>query len=117
MVARTGELPKPTLCGQLTGWFFANEEVAFQVMKELDRACQKERHIVGSIPEAQAPERVGSYRAIALKRERAKFVWALSRDDRESVRKLAARIINQFFQEAADMEKARELTRGDSGVG
>lgn len=112
-VARAAELPRPALCGQLTGWFFASEEVAYQVMKELDRACQKERHIVASIPEAQAPERVGSYRAIALKRERAKFVWALARDERPSVRKLAARIINEFFEEVADMEKARSLTRGD----
>ncbi|MFO0725520.1 MAG: NYN domain-containing protein [Myxococcota bacterium] len=115
VLPRISDVPKQALCGHITGWFFASEDVAYQTMKELDRACQKERHIVASIPEAEAPERVGSYRAIALKRERAKFVWALSRDDRGAVRKLAARIINEFFQEVADIENARAIVRNDSG--
>ncbi|MCC7384220.1 MAG: NYN domain-containing protein [Deltaproteobacteria bacterium] len=111
---RLSDAPKPTLCGQITGWFFASDEVAYQVMKELDRACQKERHIVGSIPEGQAADRVGSYRAIALKRERAKLVWALARDERPSVRVLANRVINEFFKEVADLEKARAVTSGEA---
>jgi len=110
---RLANVPKMELVGQITGWFFSSDDVAYKVMKEMDRACQKERHIVASIPEEQAPERVGSYRAIAFKRERAKFVWALSRDERESVRTLANRIINEFFAEVADLEKARAITDGD----
>lgn len=117
VLPRVADVPKQALCGHITGWFFASDDVAYQTMKELDRACQKERHIVASIPEAEAPERVGSYRAIALKRERAKFVWALSRDDRAAVRRLAARIINEFFREVADIENARAITRNDSGSG
>lgn len=117
VLPRVADVPKQGLCGHITGWFFASDDVAYQTMKELDRACQKERHIVASIPEAEAPERVGSYRAIALKRERAKFVWALSRDDRAAVRRLAARIINEFFREVADIENARAITRNDSGSG
>ena len=114
--ARLKSIPKTELVGQITGWFFSVPQVAYQVMKELDRACQKERHIVASIPEAQASERVGSYRAIALKRERAKFVWALARDDRDSVRKLANRIINEFFKEVASFEKAKAISEGDERV-
>jgi uncharacterized protein YoxC len=112
---RAEDAPKQALCGHITGWFFASDDVAYQVIKELDRSCQKERHIVASIPEAEAPERVGSYRAIALKRERAKFVWALARDDRATVRRLSARIINEFFREVADVETARAITRGEGG--
>ncbi|MCK6548261.1 NYN domain-containing protein [Myxococcota bacterium] len=110
--ARLASLKKTDLVGQITAGFFAVEDVAFQVMKELDRACQKERHIVASIPEDQAPERIGSYRAIAFKRERAKFVWALSRDDRAVVRGLANRVIKEFFAEAADFETTRAVLEG-----
>lgn len=110
--ARLASLKKTEIVGQITAAFFAVEDVAYQVLKELDRACQKERHIVSSIPEDQAPDRIGSYRAIAFKRERAKFVWALSRDDRASVRTLANRVIKEFFAEAADFEKARAVLDG-----
>ena len=110
---RVGTKKKTELVGPLTAAFFAVDEVAFQLIKELDRACQKERHIVASIPEAQAPERIGSYRAIALKRERAKLVWALGRDERATVRQLANRIISEFFQEAAEFETARAVLDGE----
>ena len=110
---RVADKTKTELSSEITSWFFSNDDVAYQLMKELDRACQKERHIVASIPEAQAPERVGSYRAMALKRERAKLVWALSRDERATVRKLAARVINEFFREAADIERAKQIVGGE----
>jgi uncharacterized LabA/DUF88 family protein len=112
--ARLAAKKKTELVGQITAGFFSADEVAYQIIKELDRSCQKERHIVASIPEAQAPDRVGSYRAIALKRERAKLVWALARDQRASVRKLANRVITEFFQEAADVETARAVVDGDA---
>ncbi len=112
--ARLAAKKKTELVGQITAGFFSADEVAYQIIKELDRSCQKERHIVASIPEAQAPDRVGSYRAIALKRERAKLVWALARDQRASVRKLANRVITEFFQEAADVETARAVVEGDA---
>ncbi|MBI2372924.1 MAG: NYN domain-containing protein [Deltaproteobacteria bacterium] len=112
---RLSSLQKVELVGQITGWFFASDQVAYQVVKELDRACQKERHIVASIPEDQASERVGSYRAIAFKRERAKLVWALARDERAKVRALASRVINDFFREAADIEKADEIVARGEG--
>ena len=111
--SRLKNVAKSELVGHITGGFFTAPQIAYQVMKELDRACQKERHIVASIPENQASERVGSYRAIALKRERAKFVWALARDDRDKVRVLANRVINEFFQEVASFEKAKAVTDGE----
>jgi uncharacterized LabA/DUF88 family protein len=111
--ARVDNRKKTELVGQLTAGFFAVDDIAYQVIKELDRACQKERHIVASIPEAQAPDRIGSYRAIALKRERAKLVWALARDERASVRQLANRVIKEFFQEAAEFETARAVLEGN----
>lgn len=109
---RLANLKKTEIVGQVTAGFFAIEDVAFQVMRELDRACQKERHIVASIPEDQAPDRIGSYRAIALKRERAKLVWALARDERATVRQLANRIIKEFFAEAAVVEQVRAVIEG-----
>jgi uncharacterized LabA/DUF88 family protein len=110
--ARLANLKKTEIIGSLTSAFFTNDEVAFQIIKDLDRSCQKERHIVASIPEEQAPDRIGSYRAIALKRERAKFVWALARDERTTVRQLANRIIKEFFAEAADFEVAKAVLEG-----
>lgn len=110
---RVGNRKKMELVGQLTAAFFEVDDVAYQITKELDRACQKERHIVASIPEGQAADRIGSYRAISLKRERAKLVWALARDERGSVRQLANRIIKEFFQEAAEFETARAVLDGD----
>ena len=112
--ARLKNVPKSEIVGQITGGFFHSANVAYEVMKELDRSCHKERHIVASIPEEQASERVGSYRAIALKRERAKFVWALARDDRETVRVLANKIINEFFSEVANFEQAKAVSEGES---
>ena len=111
--ARLAGLQKAELVGQLTAGFFADDEVAFQLLRDLDRTCQKERHIVASIPEAEAPKRVGSYRAISLKRERAKLVWALARDRRETVRALANTIISEFFAEAAVIEKSRAVIEGE----
>jgi uncharacterized LabA/DUF88 family protein len=111
--ARVDNRKKTELVGQLTAGFFAIDDIAYQLIKELDRACQKERHIVASIPESQAPDRIGSYRAIALKRERAKLVWALARDDRALVRQLANRVIKEFFREAAEFETARAVLDGD----
>jgi len=111
--ARAVDMQKSAISGQITEWFFSNDDVAYQVMKELDRACNKERHIVASIPEGQASERVGSYRAIALKRERAKLVWALARDERAVVRTLASRVINEFFQEAAELERVKQIAEGE----
>lgn len=112
MGRRIQNIKKTEIVGQLTSGFFSSDEVAYQIVKEMDRACQKERHIVASIPEAQAPDRVGSYRAIALKRERAKFVWALARDDRDPVRDLANRVIKEFFSEAADIELSKAAVEG-----
>ena len=56
--------------------------------------------------------RIGSYRAIALKRERAKFVWALARDPRPEVQDLANRVIAEFFAETADLETTRAVLEG-----
>lgn len=109
---RIENISKSELVGQLTSGYFASDDVAYHLLKEMDRACHKERHIVASIPEEQAPARVGSYRAIALKRERAKLVWALARDDRASVRDLANRVIAEFFSEAADLETSKAVVEG-----
>lgn len=111
--ARLSGLQKAELVGQLTAGFFADDGVAFQLLRELDRTCQKERHIVASIPEAEAPRRIGSYRAISLKRERAKLVWALARDERDAVRALANKIISEFFAEAADVQTSRAVLEGE----
>ena len=110
--ARLASLQKTELVGQLTAGFFADDQVAFQLLRDLDRTCQKERHIVASIPEAEAPNRLGSYRAISLKRERAKLVWALARDGRGSIRALANTVISEFFAEAADVQTSRAVVDG-----
>lgn len=110
--ARLKDKKRAELVEQITSVFFDDDEVAFQAMKELDRACQKERHIVASIPEGQAGERIGSYRAMALARERAKMTWALARDEREVVRALANDVIAQTLDDAAQLESAKQVLDG-----
>ncbi|MCB9653125.1 MAG: NYN domain-containing protein [Deltaproteobacteria bacterium] len=110
---RFEQLKKSDLVGQITAWFFSIEDVAYAVIKEMDRLSQKECYIVRSIPDDQAEVRVGSYRAIALKRERAKYVWALVRDERANVRGLANKVIHEFFQEVADLATTRQILEGD----
>ena len=109
---RVRNLKKSELVTSIVAGFFRSDEIAFQVAKELDRACHKERYLVESVPEDQASDRIGSYRALALKRERAKFVWALARDERSVVRGLANRIIAEFFAEAADLQTTRAVLEG-----
>ncbi len=114
---RLASLKKTEIVGPMAAGAFASDEVLYQLLKELDRACRKERHIVASIPEAQAGDRIGSYRALALKRERAKFVWALARDDRASVRDLANRVIKEFFEEAAEFQVVSNTLEGKAEEG
>ncbi|MBK8011531.1 MAG: NYN domain-containing protein [Deltaproteobacteria bacterium] len=110
---RLDQLKKSDLVGQITAWFFSIEDVAYAVIKEMDRLSQKECYIVRSIPDDQAEARVGSYRAIALKRERAKYVWALVRDERAHVRGLANNVIREFFQEVADIATTRQALESE----
>jgi chemotaxis protein histidine kinase CheA len=93
---------KDELIGPVVKAFFELEETAYLVMRAMDKTAEKERHIVHSIPEQHAKDRVGSYRAITLKRERAKFLWALVRDDRPTVRDLVGPIVTEFILAAGD---------------
>ena len=113
---RVKDMKRAQLVEQITEVFFSDDEVAFQTMKELDRVCQKERHIVSSIPEAQAAERIDSYRAMALARERARMIWALARDDREAVRELANKVIARVMEEVAQLETAKAVLDGRTEV-
>lgn len=110
--ARLKDLERSKLVEGAAEAFYDDEEIAYQVLKELDRACSKERHIVASIPEAQAADRMGSYRAMALKRERARMTWALARDERAVVREIANGVIAKTLDDAAQLEAAKQALDG-----
>lgn len=113
---RVKDLKRAQLVEQITEVFFSDDEIAFQTIKELDRACAKERHIVASIPEAQAAERIASYRAMALARERARMTWALARDERAAVREVANGVIAKTLEETAQLETAKAVLDGRAEV-
>src|SRR5689334_15792386 len=58
--ARPGTIPKPEIVGRLAEAFHESLDVAFLVMRALDKSCHKERHIVASIDEASLSERLAS---------------------------------------------------------
>ncbi len=115
---RPGQMPRAELVGRLADAFHRNADIAFALMKELDRGCHKERHIVASIDEAHVDERLATYRALDFRRERARIVWALLRDGREAHKKAADKVLTEAFaqvQKAADAHAA--AASADAGDG
>lgn len=110
---RTRSVAKTALAEKITQAFFSADDVAYQALRELDRAAKKERNIVASIPTEQAQVRVRSYRAISLKRERARFVWALARDPRPALQALATELVNAHFAEQAQLETSQRVLAGE----
>ena len=107
-LGRPGQMPRPELVGRLADAFHNHAEVAFALMRELDKSCHKERHIVASIDEGSVDERIATYRALDFRRERARLVWALLRDGRGAHRGAADRILTEAFAQAERAERAKE---------
>src|ERR1044071_2319348 len=61
--ARPGQMPRPELVGRCADAYHRHVDTAYALAKELDRACNKERHIVASIEDAVLEERLATYRA------------------------------------------------------
>lgn len=114
---RPGGLPRPQLVAAVTRAFFDAPRVAWLVMRELDKSCHKERHIVSSMDEETLEVRLSSYRALDFRRERARIVWALVRDGRAAHLEAAERILTEAFEsfEAAAKEEAA-VASGDTGA-
>lgn len=117
-LGRPGQMPRAELVGRLTDAFHKNADVAWALMRELDKSCHKERHIVASIDEASVDERIATYRALDFRRERARLVWALLRDGREAHRRAADRVLTEAFAQAerAETEKAALDSSAASGA-
>lgn len=107
-LGRPGQMPRAELVGRLADAFHRTDDVAFALMRELDKSCHKERHIVASIDEANVDERLASYRALDFRRERARLVWALVRDGRAAHKAAADRVLTDAFAQAerAEADKA-----------
>lgn len=114
---RAGGLPRPQLVAGVTRAFFAAPRAAWLIMRELDKSCHKERHIVSSMGEENLEVRLSSYRALDFRRERARLVWALVRDGRAPHLEAAERILAEAFEsfEAAAQEEAA-VASGDTGA-
>ncbi|MFH1810378.1 MAG: NYN domain-containing protein [Pseudomonadota bacterium] len=93
---RVQGLAKEELVGAVAGWFFSSLDVAHAVIRELDRVASKERHIVASLPDASIAERLERYQALDFRRERAKLVWALLRDDRAEAHGVASEVSREM---------------------
>ncbi len=105
-LGRVGSLSRAEVVGRLTDLFHGHEETATALMKELDKSCHKERHIVASIEESALTERLQSYRALDFRRERARLVWALLRDGRDAHFAAASRILDEAFAQLAAKDEA-----------
>lgn len=105
--ARPGQTPRAELVGRLADAYHRNPDAAFALMKELDKSCHKERHIVASIDEASLDERLSTYRALDFRRERARLVWALVRDGRDAHKKAADKVLVAAFAQEQAAEEAR----------
>ncbi|MDP2344683.1 MAG: NYN domain-containing protein [Deltaproteobacteria bacterium] len=103
-LGRISSLSRAEVVGRLSDQFHGNEDTATALMKDLDKSCHKERHIVGSIDESALTERLQSYRALDFRRERARLVWALLRDGREAHFAAATRILDEAFKALADKQ-------------
>jgi uncharacterized LabA/DUF88 family protein len=108
-LGRTASLSKAEVVGRLADLFFRDENTGIALMRDLDKSCHKERHIVASIHESALDERLQSYRALDFRRERARLVWALLRDGRDAHRLAASRILTEAFATAAVTAHADEL--------
>jgi len=96
-LGRAASLSRAEVVGRLADLFHQDEATATAVMRELDRAAHKERHIVASIDEAALDERLKSYRALDFRRERARLIWALLRDERPASLAAASRVLDETF--------------------
>lgn len=103
-LGRVSALSRAEVVARLSDQFHAHEEIASSLMRDLDKTCHKERHIVGSIEEASLTERLQSYRALDFRRERARLVWALLRDGREAHFGAATRILDESFAQLAQKQ-------------
>ncbi len=114
---RPGGMPRPQLVAAVTQAFDKSPRVSWLVMRELDKSCHKERHIVSSMDEESLEVRLSSYRALDFRRERARMVWALVRDGRNAHVEAAERILTEAFEsfEAAAKEDAA-VASGDTGA-
>lgn len=110
--ARPGQMPRAELVGRLADAFHRSPDAAFALMKELDKSCHKERHIVGSIDEASLDERLSTYRALDFRRERARLVWALLRDGRAAPKAAAEKILTDAFAQIQKAEEAHAAAAG-----
>ncbi|MBN2358971.1 MAG: NYN domain-containing protein [Deltaproteobacteria bacterium] len=110
--ARAQMLGKEELVGAVGGWFFASLDVAHAVVRDLDRVCLKERHIVASLPDGKIAERLQGYQALDFRRERARLTWALLRDDRSEAQRLAGELI----QELVDSMRTSAPASGPAGA-
>jgi len=112
---RAQVLGKEELVGAVGGWFFSSVDVAHAVVRDLDRTCKKERHIVSSLPDGDLATRLERYQALDFRRERAKLAWALLRDDRAEAQGLATPIFVEMVAAAQDGEVADTRRRDAEG--
>jgi uncharacterized LabA/DUF88 family protein len=105
-LGRAGALSRAELVGRLADRFHLDDATSTAVMRELDRAANKERHIVASIEGDLLAERLRSYRALDFRRERARLVWALVRDERPQAWAAAHRVLDEAFAAMTAKEEA-----------
>ncbi|MFZ9888648.1 MAG: hypothetical protein ACO3JL_14205, partial [Myxococcota bacterium] len=116
-VLAAGDAPRPQVVAALTRAYFSSPRVAWQVMRELDRSCHRERHLVASMESQQVEVPLASLRALEFRRERARVIWALVRDGRGAHVAAGIRLLNDAFEtfETAAREQ-RQLERAEPEV-
>jgi uncharacterized LabA/DUF88 family protein len=105
------DLPREELIARLVAGFVSRPEVAYALIRELDRATRAERSLVASMPTDQVEPDIGSLNVLRFKRQGAKLVWALARDERPEVQALATKVMREYVEQFERLQRARDQVR------
>jgi uncharacterized LabA/DUF88 family protein len=115
-LGRATSLSRAEIVGRLSDLFHKDDATSTAVMRELDRAAHKERHIVASIDEAALDDRLKSYRALDFRRERARLIWALLRDERPTALAAAGRVLDETFAAMTAKQENEEALAAPAAI-
>ncbi len=102
-----GNLERAQLIMRLVRLAVQTEAGAYELVRALDRACAAELRLVASLAPDEVGEQLGSHAALRFRRQGARLVWALARDQRERVVPVVEKVVGQFVSEARRLDQAR----------
>ncbi len=103
--------PRLELMTTLAAAFFERDDIAKEMVRDLDRATHAECSLVSSLDVSTIREQMGSFEALRLRRHGAKLFWALARDEREIISSMARDVVREYVERADKLDRARKVVR------